>query len=288
MGEINAKEAAAAKSEISRCISIPPWEVHVSNALAADILRLDLSRVKSLAELCAGQGNRHRGRSETAILELPGSDIRVHIRPFRHGGVLARVTGARLRGLDRPLAELLVGEQLWRRGIPVARPAFVMGRKRCAFWEAAVASVYEEESSDGVAYLGEEPEEGELRAVARAAGRAVRRLHDAGCRHADLHIKNLLVCRHSGGDDPHVVIIDLDAARLLEELSPHRRMRELMRLYRSLLKRNLATASRPRICATFFSAYLAGDRGLRSALLAHRGREQLRVAVHSLLYRSTR
>jgi hypothetical protein len=111
----------------------------------------------------------------------------------------------------------------------------------------------------------------------------VRRLHDAGGRHADLHIGNLLLLERQS--EIEVLVIDLDRARVVAELTPARRMAELMRLYRSLLKRRLDRRVGPREYATFFGAYVAGDRTLRRALLTHLPREQRRIARHALLYR---
>jgi hypothetical protein len=62
-------------------------------------------------------------------------------------------------------------------------------------------------------------------------------------------------------------------------------MRELMRLYRSLVKRGLLEQVGPRGCARFFAAYVDRDRALRRALLAHLPRERRRVALHALGYR---
>ena len=67
--------------------------------------------------------------------------------------------------------------------------------------------------------------------------------------------------------------------------TPHERMAALMRLYRSLLKRDLLDRVGARGCTRFFSAYTAGNRPLRRALLAYLPREQLRLAVHRLGYR---
>jgi hypothetical protein len=67
-------------------------------------------------------------------------------------------------------------------------------------------------------------------------------------------------------------------------ISPGRRMRELMRLYRSLRKRGVLGQVGARGVARFFSAYVAGDRPLRRALLARLRRERARVALHALTY----
>jgi tRNA A-37 threonylcarbamoyl transferase component Bud32 len=75
-----------------------------------------------------------------------------------------------------------------------------------------------------------------LSRLARAAGRLVRALHDAGCRHADLTTKNMLVER-SLPREPKMWILDLDRASLVPELRPADRGANLARLYRYVLRR---------------------------------------------------
>ena len=111
----------------------------------------------------------------------------------------------------------------------------------------------------------------------------MRRLHDAGGRHADLHIGNLLVRERER--ETEALVIDLDRARIVPKMTAARRLAELMRLYRSLLKRRLDHRVGSRGYAAFFSAYTAGDRALRRALLAHLPRERRRIARHAILYR---
>jgi hypothetical protein len=270
-----------------RKLSIPPWEVHVCRPFVENVAELELDRAKCIDDLCERHPSRYRGRSDTAILSAEGCDVRFHLRPFCHGGAFASLTGRRLASLGRPLAELYLTDELRSRAASVPEPAFVMGRKVGLFWEAAVCTVHQEDSLDGVDFLDQNPAPESLRAASRAAGAAIRHFHDAGCRHADLHIKNLLICRREREDDStlEVSIIDLDGARLSADVPPRRRMQEVMRLYRSLLKLDLQLASSPEVLAVFLSAYTAGDRVLRKAMLKHLPREQRRIRAHSLFYR---
>jgi hypothetical protein len=169
----------------------------------------------------------------------------------------------------------------------VPRAVFVAARRRWgAFWTAGVATVHEEGSVDGVAFLGGAPgAERRLRACA-AAGAAVRRLHDAGVRHGDLHVKNLLL--REVGDRTETLIVDLDRARAAAGADARARMAEIMRLYRSLVRRGLADTLGPEGCQRFLDAYTRGDPRLRAALLAHLPRERRRLARHALGHRLAR
>jgi len=225
------------------------------------------------------------GRSRTAVVSLPGGP-RLLLRPLRHGGVLAPLTRDLYLGLGRPRRELAVSERLRAAGAAVPAPALALGlRGPGPCWRLVLGTELEEGAEDAVAFLARRPARARLLAAAGAAGRAVRRFHDAGGAHPDLHVKNLLVREGPGGAPPcEVLVIDLDRARI-EAVRPARaRMAELMRLLRSLVKRDLLTQVGVRGCVRFFSAYVGGDRALRRALLAHRAREERRIARHARLW----
>jgi 3-deoxy-D-manno-octulosonic acid kinase len=223
-----------------------------------------------------------RGRSRTASVMLPGRTERLHLRPVRHGGWLAPVWRDRLAGLARPIAELHVTEALRARGAPVPRAVLVAGFRAAPLWQAVLGTLHIEGARDGVAWLAQQPSEAELLAVAGAAGHAVRRFHDAGGRHADLHVKNLLVQER----EPQVLVIDLDKGRAGDPPPPRRRMRELMRLRRSLVKRGLLEQVGAAGLRAFFDGYVGGDEALARALLESYASERRAGDLHALLYRS--
>ncbi len=222
------------------------------------------------------------GRGTTVILE-PREGERLLVRRVLHGGVFGPLLGASLLGLTRPLRELTGTALLRSRGAPVPRPAFVWGEQRIGpFYRAAVATCLEEGSQDALGFLEGDPSLARILRAAGAAGRAIRQLHDAGGRHADLHVKNLLLREHKA--ETECIVIDLDRIRVAGSLASRRRMQELMRLMRSLLKRRVLVTVGPRAVARFFGAYVGRDRELRRALLAHLPRERLRVALHATRY----
>lgn len=223
------------------------------------------------------------GRRATAAIALPGREERIHLRPVRHGGVLAPLWGERIARLARPVLELHITETLRRRGAPVPHPVLVVGWRAHPLWRAFYATQHVEASLDGLAWLEKRPDAARIAAVAASAGRAVRAFHAAGGRHADLHLKNLLV---QTAETERVLVIDLDRARVGAPPAPRRRMRELMRLYRSLLKRGVLEQVGRHGCAAFFDAYTGGDAALARALMDHWPRERRRVARHARGYRA--
>jgi len=238
---------------------------------------LDPDRIDAALATATGAS----GRAPIAIVSA--GDRALALRGVRHGGVLRGVLGARLAGPARPLDEIAATARLQSAGAPVPRPAFAGAWRRGIAWRGVVATHFEVGTQDGERFLRAAAPATRLRAAA-SAGRAVRRFHDAGGWHADLHVGNLLV-REREGTDPLVLVIDLDRARVLASVDARARMAQLMRLYRSLRKRRLLDRVGTHECAAFFRAYVAHDRALRRAMIERLPAERRRVARHALLYR---
>ncbi len=224
-----------------------------------------------------------RGRGRTAVVSLPGSKARLHLRPFRHGGWLGGLRGHTLVGLGRPLAEVRTTVALAAAGAPVPVPALVAAQRVGPLWSVTLGTLFEENALDAAAWLASAPNHRRVLRAAAAAGSAIRRFHDAGGRHRDLHLGNLLI--RELGSETEVLVVDLDRASVAESVHPARRMRELMRLHRSLVKRQRIEAVGSRGCSRFLESYTRGDRRLRDQLLRHLPRERLRTALHVAGYR---
>jgi len=120
--------------------------------------------------------------------------------------------------------------------------------------------------------------------LARAAGRLVRSLHDAGCRHADLTTKNMLVERSllegpRKSQAPRMWILDLDRARIVPDLGRADRTASLSRLYRYVFRRE--RESGPALARTDWARFLAAYEGDRRRRRVH-ARAILRADARSL------
>ena len=104
--------------------------VSVEASYQAEIRSLKLHERGGLREAaCAHQSPSPRSRvagRESWLIELPESERRIHLRPVAHGGLLRRLTGRRLLGPRRPLAELEVTAELLARGVAVPNPVLVV------------------------------------------------------------------------------------------------------------------------------------------------------------------
>jgi 3-deoxy-D-manno-octulosonic acid kinase len=224
------------------------------------------------------------GRAATARIAIPGGPQLV-VRRLRHGGLLAPLLRDRYASPARVLRELDATARLRAAGAPVPEPVLALGRRRGIGFSLALATVYEEGAVDALAFLASEPEDERLLRAAAAVGAALRRFHDAGGRHPDLHVKNLLLRETRAGAD--ALVIDLDRARMGAAPGPAERAAEIGRLGRSLLKRRVSEQVGERGAAAFLTAYCAGDRALRDALVGRFPAERRKAWLHALHYAGT-
>jgi hypothetical protein len=111
----------------------------------------------------------------------------------------------------------------------------------------------------------------------------LRRMHEVGLAHADLHLGNLLL-RRAEPASPQAFVIDLDRAELGgEPLSLGRRMKDLQRLERSYVKHFGGQGEEhTRVRDILYERYAQGDEALISRLPGVRRSSKLRIALHRL------
>jgi 3-deoxy-D-manno-octulosonic acid kinase len=152
------------------------------------------------------------GRGGVRAYDL-GGELAVVLRPYRRGGLIARVNRDLYCGMrSRPAREVAVTESLRALGVPTVE---MLAAATCwivpGCYRGAVVS---REVADAVnlwEYLQRVEAPERARACAAAAA-ATRLLHDRGAVHPDLNLQNYLVRRR--GPDLDVRIIDCDGVRL--------------------------------------------------------------------------
>ena len=180
---------------------------------------------------------RFQGRERLRAVRLRNGGT-VLLRRYRHGGAFRRLTGSVFfTWPPRPFRELIITEELRRRGIPTVE---VYGACVEPVWgpfyggwlaTRAIPGAQDLWAALQSGFIRDAGEEGCLRAVARS----VRALHREGVYHADLNLKNILVRLENGGVTGY--IIDFDKAKLFLGRLPRRLAKNnLDRLLRSARK----------------------------------------------------
>jgi len=225
------------------------------------------------------------GRAGVVSIPLGQGLPAMFVRRYFRGGAFGRFNRNLYLGPGRAVTELAVSEAARRGGLRTARVIGVLlTRVWGPFWRLAIMTEEIAGSEDIIHYccrLSEYPPETaavEKRIVLREAARQIRRMHDLGIYHADLHVKNLLVRRRPTGET-QVFVVDFDRAAMTGPLGPDERFRNLRRLAESVRKvRVVSAAISEWDRVRFLREYLAGapdaSRYLRrwTRALAHAGR----------------
>ncbi len=211
------------------------WVCLVEESLAEGLLAAGLLRIAAAPPSASSSGPT--GRAPHARIHVSGG-ADVIVRRYRHGGLLARLTGDRFLSSDRFKNEFEIGRDAWARGVPTARPVAVGWRSSGPFHRGFIATLAIPSARDLLDLFARPSAEPVRVAAARACALAVRRMHDAGIVHADLHLKNLLAGEGPDGKPGGAAwVIDLDLARREEGPLPiDPRVSNLARLYRSVEK----------------------------------------------------
>lgn len=200
----------------------------------------------------AGLGGR-RGLKRVLTADGP-----VLVREYGKGGLLRALRGRLFHGSWRPLEELVLQRRLLALGVPVSEAVACVVLRRPGGWRGFLLLKEVEQALDleAVLYGRRPPCRASRRELLARAGAAVRRLHDAGVPHPDLHPKNLLVT-----SEGKVLVLDLDRARPCAGLLPEEtRLANLVRLGRSVEKHRLKGMRAGRSDALRFLEGYAGSR----------------------------
>lgn len=245
----------------------------------ASELARDPATVLERAERVPGGRSPHR--------LLPDSDwgACVRVRPGHRGGLFGPLLADRYASPARCLREHALVAALASEALPVPTPVFAAAWRSGIGWRCAVATIEREGAVDLAGWLDGDPSAEDRRAAARAVGRTLRRLHDAGVTHGDLQLRNLLLEPGAAEGGPDCLAIDFDRAHRGPPLPPAARMREWMRLVRSFHRTEREAMLSPRIRAAALSAYCGDDRELRGAMLEAVPYERARLRCHRLAWR---
>ncbi|MFN3466435.1 MAG: lipopolysaccharide kinase InaA family protein [Candidatus Brocadiales bacterium] len=186
------------------------------------------------------------GRAEHPCIPIEGEGTAI-LRRVRHGGLWGKLAGDILWGAGRPVQELINTNKALERGVPTAEilgvrleglmgPIFGLA---LPLYRAEVFSRELPEAVDLIEFLESLPPDRakalslHKRKIIRTVAMSVRAMHEAGLYHNDLHLKNILITREAPFK---AYIIDLDRSSLHEFLPLAQRIKNLVRLDRSVEK----------------------------------------------------
>lgn len=220
------------------------------------------------------------GRAPHPSIPIQGG-MRIVFRKYSHGGLLRVFNRSLYLFGARSLKELSLTEEIRSLGIPTIQPIGAI--HQIVFWpfyRAYLLSLEIPHAKNLIQYFQENgsklSRENLLhkRKTIRAAGLLLRQFHQKGFYHRDLQLKNLLVA----GDQ--VLVIDFDRSYRKKLLSVRERVKNLLRLNRSVEKwKRLGLTITRTDRWRFFLAYAGGDQEIRKAI-----RKALRTFTIGLLF----
>ncbi|HEY2025858.1 MAG TPA: lipopolysaccharide kinase InaA family protein [Gemmatimonadaceae bacterium] len=177
------------------------------------------------------------GRGTAYAIALPVSRVPAVVRHNRHGGLLASVRSDLFLPPTRAPHELRVAQRLADAGVRTPSVLMYAIERVGPFLRRADVITREvTDSRDLAAYMSDE-HDARTRAEAWAATRELlRSLRDAGARHHDLNVKNVLLARDALGGPLHAWVLDVDRVELGRPADPSVHAANVARLLRSARK----------------------------------------------------
>ena len=192
------------------------------------------------------------------------------IRTYRRGGALRGILPDLFVSARRALSEVRALSRLAPLGL-APRPLVLEARGHVLL--RLRIAVEEVPRSRNILELARDQAERLDTRLGRCIGDAVRAMHDAGVAHPDLSVGNILVV---DGPSPSVRLIDFDGATVGDSpVSPEERVREILRLARSLDKWASTAATSGATRAAFLRAALPIGQRLSVFREARRRSEKL-------------
>jgi 3-deoxy-D-manno-octulosonic acid kinase len=212
----------------------------------------------------------HYLKGRTFHPSIPFEDEkRMVLRQYSHGGLLRAITGNLYYFGKRSFRELALTEEVRSCGIPtIPSIGAIHHRIFFPFYQAYFLSLEVPHAMDLIRYFNgieAHPSRENIsskRKTIRSAGLLIRQFHQAGFFHADLQLKNILIA----GDE--LLLIDFDRSYRKPTLSTNERMKNLLRLNRSVEKwvrlgLPITRTDRWR----FFLAYAGDDKKIRETMV---------------------
>jgi len=273
-------------------ISVPPFFSLIRKgkvfALLKDgykdlLLKQGIDDIETFLKKNSQTSRYYEGRTLLPSISLWGGK-RMVVRQYSHGGLLRTITGNLYCFGARSFRELAITEEIRSCGISTIEPigAIHQAIGLLPFYQAYLLTLEVPGALNAVEYLekmGKNPNRETLyhkRKMIGHSGLLLRQFHQSGFFHRDLQLKNILVA------EDRILIIDFDRSYRKSILSTRERMKNLLRLNRSVEKwRRLGLPITRTDRWRFFLAYAGEDEEIRKAM----GRALHTYSLRSLFYR---
>jgi len=232
------------------------------------LLGQGIDDLKTFLEKSSQTAHYLKGRTLHPSIPFEGGK-RMVLRQYSHGGLLRAVRGNLYLFGVRSFRELAITEEIRSCGIPtVPSIGAIHHRVFFPFYQAYFLSLEVPRATDLIQYFNgiEAPPSREnissKRKTIRSVGLLIRQFHQAGFFHGDLQLKNIL----AAGDQ--LLLIDFDRSYRKPTLSAKERMKNLLRLNRSVEKwRRLGLPITRTDRWRFFLAYAGDDKKIRETMV---------------------
>lgn len=205
-----------------------------------DLIKLEKCIADNL-KLAAKHNETLKGRGNCLTLCLNDTNEKVVIRRYKHGGFLGLLAGDIFWNRSRPSDELTISDKAAKAGLSTVEVVGVIKRKIFyPFFKAEIITKEIAGSIDLILAVKQLLRHNEKLAcnkkeIIRKVALMVKKMHDIGIYHADLHLKNILLIENRAGNY-NIHIIDLDKSSLSHSVNIKDRMKNLYRLDRSVVK----------------------------------------------------
>lgn len=204
-----------------------------------------------------------KGRNVIPCIPIKGSDDRMIIKHYEHGGLFRKITRDVLLGNSRPFRELVILETAFQKGIPVPEAlAARVDRIFGPFYKGEITYKEIPHSTNLLEYLkrlNRRPKEEKIsakRKIINSLAEAIKKMHASGIYHADLNIRNVLI--RNTGKGIQVYLLDFACSKVIENISLRARIKNLARLNRSCEKWKAPLTDMDKL--RFFLSYFRGNR----------------------------
>jgi len=204
-----------------------------------------------------------KGRNVIPCIPIKGSDDRMIIKHYEHGGLFRKITRDVLLGNSRPFRELVILETAFQKGIPVPEAlAARVDRIFGPFYKGEITYKEIPHSTNLLEYLkrlNRRPKEEKIsakRKIINSLAEAIKKMHASGIYHADLNIRNVLI--RNTGKGIQIYLLDFACSKVIENISLRAKIKNLARLNRSCEKWKAPLTDMDKL--RFFLSYFRGNR----------------------------